>query len=190
MSVDGGAMPEGAIAEEIKSASGKSISAILSPAKRARNYQLGVSWWSYPIHCLVWLLFLVIIAGTIYFSFESGVMGISIAELLMWGFSLYVILFMLMSASRDKRLSGARKFNFYFSYGSACVLKALWMSTALFLAAMWVGAARDPLLVGSIHGSVDMEVGGYWFDDMDFASSMVFWLVLYMGFAGRRAGNE
>ena len=64
------------------------------------------------------------------------------------------------------------------------------MSTALFLAAMWVGAARDPLLVGSIHGSVDMEVGGYWFDDMDFASSMVFWLVLYMGFAGRRAGNE
>ena len=150
MSVDGGAMPEGAIAEEIKSASGKSISAILSPAKRARNYQLGVSWWSYPIHCLVWLLFLVIIAGTIYFSFESGVMGISIAELLMWGFSLYVILFMLMSASRDKRLSGARKFNFYFSYGSACVLKALWMSTALFLAAMWVGAARDPLLVLSL----------------------------------------
>jgi len=190
VSVDGGAMPDGAIIEEKRAASGKSVSAIFSPAKRAKNYQLGVTWWSYPIHCLVWLLFLAIITGTIYFAFESGVMGVSIAEILMWGFSIYVIFFMLASASRDKRLSGVKKFNFYFAYGSACVLKALWVSTILFLAAMWVGAGRDPLLVGAIHGSVDMEVGGYWFDDMDFASSTVFWLILYLGFARVRADNE
>jgi len=190
VNVDGGSVPYEAMPEEKRAAPVKSISAIFSPAKRARNYHLGVSWWSYPVHFLVWLLFFGIIAGTIYFAFESGVIGVSIAELLMWGFSVYVILFMLLSASRDKRISGAKKFNFYFSYGGACVLKALWISTFLFLAAMWVGVGRDPLLVGAIHGSADMEVGGYWFDDMDFASSMVFWIVLYLGFSGIRAGNE
>lgn len=190
MSVNGEVMPDGGMVEEKRATAGKPISAIFSPAKRARNYQLGVSWWSYPIHCVVWLLFLAIIAGTTYFAFESGVKGISIAEIMMWSFSLYVIFFMLTSTSRDKRLSGARKFNFYFAYGSACILKAIWISSFLFLAAIWVGFGRDPLLVSAIHGSVDMEVGGYWFDDMDFASYMVFWLVLYLGFAGRRAGNE
>lgn len=190
MSVDGGSVPHEAIPEEKRAAPGKSISAIFSPEKRVRNYHLGVSWWSYPIHFLVWLLFLGIIAGTIYFAFESGIMGVSIAEILMWSFSVYVIFFVLISISRDKRLSGAKKFNFYFSYGSACVLKALWISTVLFLAAMWVGAGHNPLLVGTIHGSVDMEVGGYWFDDMDFVSYMVFWLILYLGFAGVRVGNE
>lgn len=190
VSVDGGIMPDGPIEEERRSTPGKPISAIFSPAKRARNYQLGVSWLSYPIHCLVWLLFLAIIASTIYFAFDSGVMGVSIAELLMWGFSLYVIFFMLTSTSRDKRLSGVRKFNFYFAYSSACVLKAFWISTFLYLAAMGVGVGRDPLLVVAIHGSVDMEVGGYWFDDMNFLYSMTFWLILYLCFARMRSGNE
>lgn len=174
-------MPDGAIIEEKRAASGKSISAIFSPAKRARNYQLGVSWWSYPIHCLVWLLFWAIIARMIYFSFESGVMGVSIADLLTWGFSLYVIFFMLRTVLRDKRLSGVRKFNFYFAYGSACVLKAIWLSTVLSLAAIWVGG---------IYSSIDMEASGYWFDDMRFASYMAFWLILYLAFAGMRVGNE
>lgn len=183
-------MTEGSLTKEKVVIVRKPIGAIFSPGKRDKYYYLGVAWWAYPIHAFIWLFFLAAIILVAFMDYEAGLMEMSIAEILMWGFSLYVILFMLMSASRDKRLSGARKINFYFAYGSACVLKAIWISTVLFLSAMWAGAARDALLVGAIHGSVDMEVGGYWIDDLDFASSMVFWLFLYMGFAGRRAGNE
>lgn len=183
-------MTEGSFTKEKVVIVRKPIGAIFSPGKRDKSYYLGVAWWAYPIHVFIWLFFLAGIILAAFMAYEDGLMEMSIAELLMRGASLYVIFFMLTSASRDKRLSGARKVNFYFAYGSACILKALWISIFLFLAAMLVGAGRDPLLVSSIHGYVDMEVGGYWFDDMDFAFSVVFWFVLYMGFAGRRAGNE
>ena len=174
----------------IKDGDAMSIGAIFSPKKRRNMYVLGVAWWSYPIHSLFWVLFLLVIAGTVVPAVQSGVAGVSIANIFMWAFQAYVLAFMLKTAWRDGRLAGAKKVSFYFAYSGACIFRTLWISLLLAIGAVLLLGNYDSLSVMPLDGSSDVETAGYWIDDLDFFTSMVFWGVLYVDFSSIGKGNE
>lgn len=172
-------MPDGAIEEEKRVASGKSISAIFSPVKRARNYTLGVVWWSYPIHLCVWLVFIAYILGAAFLDVNSGMQSISMADIAMWAVVAYVLGFMIRTAYRDKRLSGASKVNFYFAFGSACIIRA---ATPYFV--IVVMAVAMSFLPGHEESAkVSANDEGYLIDDIWFMLSAIFWGMLYMAYS-------
>lgn len=183
-------MTEGSFTQEKVVIVRKPIGAIFSPGKRDKSYYLGVALWSYPAHAIGWLLFISIIVLTTWFAWKEGLDGVSIAEILMWDFSIYVIFLMARSARRDSRLTGWKKFNFYLSYVSACVLKAAWVSALLVLSALWLLDGNDRFGVRLDVDYADFFLEGYWGDDVGFSAYMIFWFLMFWAFSGSALDNE
>lgn len=183
-------MSEGSFTQEKVVIVRKPIGAIFSPGERDKSYYLGVAWWSYPAHVIGWLLFISIIVLTTWFAWKEGLDGVSIAEILMWDFSIYVIFLMAGSTRRDGRLSGWKKCNFYLSYVSACVFKAAWVAALFVLSAFWLldGNGRFDVRLGVDYADFFLE--GHWGDDVGFFAYMVFWFLMFWAFSGRSLDNE